>query len=121
MNRNMILRIAIVAKLALAILICSYFWQSTTLEEIRQIPMQILILCVAYIGLQMFTRRFSGTQNWWDWIYYVGLLSIMIPVSIADKKNEILYHSITDYGTLLLIIPVLIDGWYIISSKPSEK
>jgi hypothetical protein len=116
----MIIRLAVVAKLILAVLICSYFWQAITILEIRQLPMQVLIMCVAYIGLQMLTRRLSGSQNWWDWVYYVGLLCIMIPVSIANDENAALYHAITDYGTILLIIPVLIDGWFLINPKSTN-
>lgn len=120
MTRILIIRLAIVIKLVLAVLICSYFWDATTLEEIKQLPMVVLIMCVAYIGLQMLTRRMTGSQNWWDWIYYLGLICIMIPVSIANEKNEQLYHAMTDYGTILLIIPVLIDGWFLIRSNPNQ-
>jgi hypothetical protein len=121
MNQKLIIRLATVAKLVLAVLICSYFWESTTLLEIRQLPMTVLVMCVVYIGMQMLTRRLSGNQNWWDWVYYVGLICIMVPVSFANEKNELLYHVMTDYGTILLIIPVLVDGWFLIRSNPSEQ
>lgn len=120
MAKNLIIRLALVVKLILAVLICSYFWDSSTLEEIRQLPMMVLIMCVVYIGLQMLTRRLTNSQNWWDWVYYVGLLCIMIPVSIANEKNEVLFHAMTDYGTILLIIPVLVDGWFLIRSNPAK-
>jgi hypothetical protein len=120
MAKNLIVRLAVVAKLVLAVLICSYFWDSTTIDSIRQIPMVVLIMCVVYIGLQMLTRRLAGSQNWWDWVYYIGLLCIMIPVSIANEENAQLYHAMTDYGTVLLIIPVLVDCWFLIRSYPSK-
>jgi hypothetical protein len=118
MNNQMIVRLAVIAKLVLSVLICSYFWQATTIQEVRMLPMQVLIMCVAYIGLQMLTRRLSAQQNWWDWVYYVGLICVMVPVSFATEENATFYHILTDYGTLLLIIPVLVDGWFLIRSNP---
>ena len=121
MNVRLILSLAVVAKLVLAVLICTYFWEATTLAEIQQLPIYLLILCVAYIGLQMFTRRMSGVQNWWDWVYYIGLLSIMLPVTLANPAQEKIFHLITDFGTLLLVIPVLVDGWFLVKSNTSQK
>lgn len=120
MNKRIIISLAVILKLILASLICTYFWKSTTLIEIQQIPLYVLILSVAYIGLQMATRRISGVQNWWDWVYYIGLLSIMIPVTFANTEHEKLFHAITDYGTILLIIPVLVDGWHLVKPNSSK-
>lgn len=114
---RLILALAIIVKLALSVLISSYFWNATTLMEIKQLPIYILILAVAYIGLQMLTRKLSGIQNWWDWVYYVGLLSIMIPAMLANAENFKLYHAITNYGTLCLILPVLVDGYYFVNKS----
>lgn len=120
MSKAIIIRLAVFVKLVLSVLICTYFWKSSQLIEIRQLPMYVLIMCVVYIALQMLTRRLSENQNWWDWVYYLGLLCIMIPVSLATEKNEQLYHAMTDYGTSLLILPVLVDGWYLLRSKSSR-
>jgi hypothetical protein len=118
MKTKMIIRLAVIAKLVFSVLICSYFWQATSIEQIRMLPIQVLIMCVVYIALQMLTRRLSGERNWWDWVYYFGLLCIMVPVSFASEENAMLFHFLTDYGTLLLIVPVLVDGWFIIRSNP---
>lgn len=121
MNFNrLFLALAIVGKLVLATLICMYFWNASELIEIKQLPIQILVFAVIYIGLQMLTRKMTNVNNWWDWIYYLGLVSIMVPVMLADVEHAKLYHAITDYGTILLILPVLVDGYNFIN-KPSKQ
>lgn len=118
---NIIVPIAIIGKLILSILICSYFWDSNELSQIQHIPILILSYTVVYIGLQLLTRKFSIVQNWWDWVYYAGLLSIMIPTFIATKDNQKLVHLITDYGTICLILPVFVDGWQFVAKAVKIK
>lgn len=120
-SSRIILSLAIVVKLILSVIICWYFWNATELIEIKQIPIYILILAVVYIGFQMLSRKISAAHNWWDWVYYIGLLSIMIPVMLANEKNKDVYNIITDYGTLLLILPVLVDGYYLINNPPKRN
>lgn len=116
---RLILALAIVVKMVLAVLISWYFWNAATLVEIKQLPVYILVYAVVYIGLQMLTRRLSNVHNWWDWVYYIGLLSIMIPVMLANSENEKMYHAITDIGIICLILPVLVDGYFFVN-KPSK-
>ena len=117
---KLVLRLAIIVKLLLSILICSYFWGVNDLEGIQQLPMYVLIFCVSYIGLQMITRRISKAQHWWDWVYYGGLLCIMIPVMFAEENTLNIYNVITDFGTLLLVLPVLADGWVLINPNSAK-
>lgn len=107
----------ILAKLFLAATITLYFWNVNTLVEITKLPLYVLILTVVYIGLQMVTRRFSKKQNWWDWIYYIGLAAIMLPVVMAKPENEKIFHLLTDFGILFLLLPVLIDGYYFVKNQ----
>ncbi|MFN5634991.1 MAG: hypothetical protein ACK49D_09995 [Flavobacteriia bacterium] len=100
---------AIFFKLIIGIIVCCYFWIATSIEQVSTLPIWLLVLTVIYIGLQMFSRKYSDANHWWDWIYYIGLLSIMIPVSIIDAENEKLCHLATDIGTLCLVAPPLAD------------
>lgn len=120
-NERLILAFAIIAKLISSVFICLYFWNATQLFEIKQIPLSILILAVIYIGLQMVTRKLSTVHNWWDWVYYIGLLSIMIPVTFANAKSELVFHLITDIGTICLVLPVLADGYFFISGYSTKN
>jgi hypothetical protein len=107
----------ILAKLFLAATIVLYFWNVNTLVEITKLPLYVLILTVLYIGFQMVTRRFSKKQNWWDWIYYIGLAAIILPVVMAKPENEKIVHLLTDFGILFLLLPVLIDGYYFVKNQ----
>ena len=107
----------ILAKLFLAATIILYFWNVNTLVEITKLPLYVLILTVVYIGFQMVTRRFSKKQNWWDWIYYIGLAAIILPVVMAKPENEKIVHLLTDFGILFLLLPVLIDGYYFVKNQ----
>ena len=107
----------ILAKLFLAATIVLYFWNVNTLVEITKLPLYVLILTVVYIGFQMVTRRFSKKQNWWDWIYYIGLAAIMLPVVMAKPENEKIFHLLTDFGILFLLLPVLIDGYNFVKNQ----
>jgi hypothetical protein len=93
----------------LAVLIAAYFWQYDSFASIRRIPIILIFEGLAYIGLQMMTRKIQIIGRWWDWLYYFGLLSIMIPVIFADKDNIWIWNLITDAGTFLLIFPACID------------
>jgi hypothetical protein len=120
-SNKIILHLAIVAKLILSFFISSYFWNTDTLYDINNLPVYVLILCVAYIVLQMISRKISTAQHWWDWVYYLGLLCIMLPVMLANEESLKMYNYITDYGTLLLLIPVLVDGYLLIKPKSSQS
>jgi hypothetical protein len=113
-SKDLILTLAITGRFFLSFLICSYFWKSNDLVRLQQIPISILALAAIYIGLQLLTRKLSKVQKWWDWVYYFGLLSIMLPNLLADESNQKYYHFISDYGTICLIIPAIIDGWNLI-------
>lgn len=99
----------IIGKLIIGAVVCSYFWMTNSMDDVSNLPIWLLMLTVIYIGLQMFSRKYSEANHWWDWVYYIGLLSIMIPVSIIDAENEKLCHLATDFGTLCLIAPPLAD------------
>lgn len=120
-NERFILAFVIITKLILSVLICLYFWNATELVQIKQIPIYLLAMAIVYIGLQMITRKLATVHNWWDWVYYIGLVAIMIPVSFATKEHEVIYHLITDIGTICLILPVLADGYFYIGNSSNNR
>jgi len=108
-------------KCLLAFLIAFYFWKNDSLVSIRRIPMLLILEGLVYIGLQMMTRRIQIVGKWWDWIYYFGLLSIMIPVTFADQANLSTWNLVTDGGTVLLIVPAMIDLYKLIIKWEKKK
>jgi hypothetical protein len=69
----------------------------------------------------MITRRIQIVGYWWDWIYYFGLLSIMIPVTFADRANLATWNLIPDWGAFLLILPAVIDLFKLILKWERKK
>lgn len=91
-------------------IILGYYWMATSLQDIATLPIFVLALALVYIGLQLIKRALLKIQNWWDWTYYLGLLAIVLPVLFAKEDNQVYFHLLTDYGTLFLMLPVLLDG-----------
>jgi hypothetical protein len=110
---------SIAGKFVIGCIVCAYFWNVAYINQVNTLPIWLLILMVVYIAMQMFSRKYSSATHWWDWVYYIGLLSIMIPVSIINEGNEILCDFITDFGTLFLIAPPVADAFvYFKKSTP---
>jgi uncharacterized membrane protein HdeD (DUF308 family) len=117
--KSIILPLLLVIKLALSIQVAWYYWNSSALVDLKNIPLSILVSTVAYIGLHMLTRKLSSNQNWWDWTYYIGLLSVLLPYTFANNSNQEFFLLFSDIGVLFLLFPVLIDGYFLVN-KPSN-
>lgn len=92
-----------------SLIIVGYYWSNSSLSSITLVPITIMILALIYILIQIVKRFIVKEHNWWDWLYYLGLIAMMLPTVIANSANESYFHFITDYGTLFLIIPILLD------------
>jgi hypothetical protein len=112
---------ALAGKFIIACTVCIYFWNAKTMSQVTNLPLWLLILTVVYISLQMFSRKYSDANHWWDWVYYIGLLSIMIPVSIMNEGNQQLCHLATDFGTLFLIAPPVVDAIVLMKKSNSNS
>lgn len=87
-----------------------YYWSVETIQEIKFIPFYIKALCFAYILLQILKRYLFKATKWWDWLYYIGLLSVVVPVFMINEENSAIFFNISEYGTLFLIVPAILDG-----------
>lgn len=103
--------------IALSVVIISYYWANEELSALLNVSIIIMICAFAYVIVQMVKRFFFKSQDWWDWLYYIGLLSMMLPNFFADSSTLSVYNKIADYGTIFLIIPQLIEGWTILQNK----
>ena len=112
MNLKKLFKILItIALLAVGGWIVSYFWSVNTADAVARLPFYVTVLCMVYVGLQILKRLIFKSQNWWDWLYYFGLISVMLPAYMITEETVVVYSLLTDYGTLFLIIPALMDGW----------
>lgn len=87
-----------------------YYWNVGNYMEMIYLPLYLLVLAVVYILLQIGKRYLFQRQFWWNWLYYLGLISMMAPTLFANQKNELFFNIVTDFGTLFLFIPLVLDG-----------
>lgn len=109
MVKKVIVAASIVVKLILGIMICCYFWNTNDFIAIKQIPWYVIVEGLLYIAAQMLTRKFSIVNNWWDWLYYFGLVSIMLTVSFGSISHADSWFLFVKSGTIALVIPAVID------------
>lgn len=118
MKENKILRASmLVAMLVCAGIIIHYYWENSTLEALKEIPMYVMIVTLAYIIIQILKRSIYKEQRWYDWLYYIGLIAIMLPTVMVTENNVSIFNIITDTCTLFLIVPIVLEGKVLIHEK----
>lgn len=105
--------------LVISSFVIMYYWSADTLEAIKFVPVQIMVLILVYILLQLLKRVITKSQNWWDWLYYIGLMAVALPVFMANDTNYTTFLTATQLGVSFLAIPILIEGFYIVKENHS--
>ena len=110
MNEKKIPQLLFIVSLAvLAGLIVFYYWTHDSFESLAYVPMYVMILTLAYIVIQILKRFIYKEQNWWDWLYYIGLISMMLGVFLSTKETSTTYNWITNLGVPFLFAPMIFD------------
>ncbi len=118
MRENRTVKVALlILSLVLGGYLISYFWMANTLEDIKYLPMPVVIVSFGYVLMQMAKRALFSKKNWWDWLYYIGLIAIVLPTFLASEERLGLFEILTDYGSFFLIIPIFLDGKQMLESK----
>lgn len=107
--------ILLIITLILGMLIIGYYWSVNSLMEIKYLPLPVIFMSFGYVLAQILKRYLFKTNNWWDWLYYLGLLGVVLPLFFANTENQKLFHWLTDYGTFFLLIPAVMDTWKLIN------
>lgn len=109
----------VLAMMVVGLIITIGYWQTEQFSAIKQVSVFTMSLVMIYIGLHFIKRLLFKEVMWWDWLYYLALVSIMAPVLFADSTNENLYHWMIDLGSTFFIVPLLFDlkEW----AKPAQK
>ena len=118
MKQNKILR----ASMLLVMLVCAgivvnYYWQHSALETIKEIPMYVMIVTLVYILIQISKRSIYKEQRWYDWLYYIGLIAMMLPTVMVSESNVEIFNYVTDVCTLFLIVPIILEGKVMVNGK----
>lgn len=105
--------------LILSSMIIMYYWSIADITQLIRVPMQVMILVLIYIGLQLLKRNVVKKQNWWDWLYYIGLFAIALPIFFTKETNYDLTLKLAQFGVLFLAIPIFIEGYFIVKQNHS--
>ena len=116
-NENLFKVIFTMLLLATGGTIVWYYWSVETILEIQRLPVYFKVAAFGYIFTQIIKRYAIKTTNWWDWLYYIGLLCSIIPPLMITQENSSMFMILAEYGTLFLIIPALLDGRSIMQKK----
>lgn len=92
-----------------------YYWTTDSFSSIRNVPKYLMFLALGYVIVQILKRTIFKQNNWWDWLYYLGLASMMIPTFFAAEPSLNFFRILTDFGTLFLLVPIFFDGKKIIT------
>jgi uncharacterized membrane protein HdeD (DUF308 family) len=118
MKENRYIKITLlILSLVVGALVIMYYWSVVDVDGILMLPMYVVILSFVYVLLQILKRYLFKRKNWWDWLYYIGLIAIVLPTFFVNETNAATYHLLTDYGTFFLIIPILLDGAQLVKNK----
>lgn len=99
----------LVAMSIFAGMVVAYYWDNDSLESIKYLPMRVLIFVFGYILIQISKRFVFRKQNWWDWLYYIGLIAVILPVYFVSDTSLATFQLVAKIGTIFLIIPVGFD------------
>ena len=117
MNLNFLRIILLIPLITCGGIIFFYYWSNTSYDKLVIAPVYIFITCLVYIGLQVLKRSLIKERNWWDWLYYIGLISVTLPVLIGTIENLPLMHNIATIGSLFFILPAGLDGLKLIKKQ----
>lgn len=113
MKKEVLLAILIMIRSLLGTFIMKYFLQADNVSTLKGVPLWIILFCIAYILFQLLSYYISKEQNWWDWIYYVGMLTIMLTVSFTTENSFTFFNWLVKIGSCLLVIPPVIDLYHL--------
>ncbi len=109
MRHSIVGFILVVSMLIVGTLISIEYWQTEQFSSIKQVSVPIMQLALLYIALHFIKRLLFPDVKWWNWLYYIALVSIMLPVFFANSSNENIYHWMIDLGTLFFVFPPLLE------------
>jgi hypothetical protein len=100
--------ILIAIKLALAIPVCLYYSGLKDELGLIDVPSYVWILALIYTILQFVNKQFNtGIPIYVSVFYYVGLLSIGLPVFLANRFEKVDWILVAKIGCWFLILSVM--------------
>lgn len=94
----------------------SYYMLANEITELRTLPTSFLIAVIVYILAQLIKRFIQKKMPWYNWLYYLGLMAVIIPLPLFSVQGNWVF-SVTRYGSLFLLIPPLVEFLILIRKK----
>lgn len=94
---------------AVTVYLILFFENSVRIEEIRFLPRKILIALLIYILAQVVKRSVLGRREKYDWLYYIGLVVILMPVFLPNLFSFEIFKNSIRIGMLSFLIGPIID------------
>ncbi|MBW7867641.1 MAG: hypothetical protein H3C31_04880 [Brumimicrobium sp.] len=101
-----------------AIFIIIYYLLAKTIIELRDLPPSFLIAIVCYIGAQLLKQLLHKKRPWYNWLYYLGLIAIVIPLPLFSAQGDWLL-TLVRFGSIFLLLPPMIE-LFILSREVSQ-
>ncbi|MDC1402847.1 hypothetical protein N8328_00405 [Crocinitomicaceae bacterium] len=121
--RHPFVRLMLISAMAVVgVIINVDYWQTEQFSAIKQVSVPTMRMSMLYIGLHFVKRVLFSEIKWWNWLSYIGLVSIILPVLFANSSNENIYHWMVDIGTLFFLIPIVfeLNDWRLTLKKDKK-
>ncbi|RYM32385.1 hypothetical protein ERX46_13970 [Brumimicrobium glaciale] len=108
----------LVVLMASALYVFVYYMLADEILDLRTLPTGFLIAVIVYILAQLIKRFLQKKMPWYNWLYYLGLIAVIVPLPLFSVQGNWVF-SVTRWGSLFLLIPPLIEFLILVKSKPS--
>lgn len=108
-NRIVYILILILSMLSAGYVIV-FYWMNNTHEKLIELPMDVFVALMMYVLLQIGKRQWFVARNWWDWLYYIGLLTAVLPTFLGNAENISTFSLVAKLGAFFLLLPIVMDG-----------
>ncbi len=101
--------VALLGMLASAGIVIAFYWMNSNFESVHKLPSFVLIVILVYLIFNFLRKQVNQQTVWWDWIYYLGIISILFPIAIGKPEQIQLINITTDIGSLFLLVPIFME------------
>ena len=98
-----------------------YYWRVSEIDELRELPPMLLSALIIYLLIQLVKKSLNKNKvTWYDWIYYLGIVGIIIPLVSFFSSGDWLF-TVTRIGALLLLLPPIVSIIKINNQRKKEN
>ena len=101
-------KLMIILLIASGTYIVFYYWTANNVSDLRNLPQLLLTSIIIYLLIQLIKRFINKRNSWYDWFYYIGLITILTPLVLLSSSGEWIFN-LTRYGSLFFVIPPIIE------------